>query len=62
MTDAALVLNVGSSSVKFALYGVPALELLCRGGVEAIGTGRARFAASGPRAGDLDGGAPVGRD
>jgi len=53
MTRAVLVLNVGSSSVKFALHAMPALTLLCRGSVDAIGTERARLRASGPRAGDL---------
>jgi acetate kinase len=62
MTDAALVLNVGSSSVKFALYAMPALEVLCRGGIEAIGTERAKFAAAGPRAADLEGVVPLGGD
>jgi acetate kinase len=62
MTEAALVLNVGSSSVKFALYAMPALDLLCRGGIDAIGTGRAKFAAAGPRAADLEGASPLGRD
>ena len=62
MTDAALVLNVGSSSVKFALYAMPSLELLCRGGVEAIGSERAKLTVTGPRAAGLEGAAPLGGD
>src|SRR5690242_18977703 len=62
MTEAALVLNVGSSSVKFALYAMPALELLCRGGVDAIGTDRAKLGVAGPRAADLEGASPLGAD
>jgi len=62
MTEAALVLNVGSSSVKFALYAMPALDLLCRGGIDAIGTDRAKFAVAGPRAADLEGASPLGSD
>jgi len=62
MTEAALVLNVGSSSVKFALFAMPSLEVLCRGGVEAIGTDRAKFSAKGPRAGDLESASPAGSD
>ena len=53
MTDAVLVFNVGSSSVKFALYVVKTLDLLCRGSVEAVGTERARFRIAGPRANDI---------
>jgi acetate kinase len=62
MTDAALVLNVGSSSVKFALYAMPSLALLCRGGAESIGSNRAKFQADGPRARDLEGASPLGGD
>lgn len=41
--DAAiLVLNAGSSSVKFALFAAGTLKPLCRGGIEGIGS-RARF-------------------
>ncbi|CAO4179440.1 Acetate kinase [Methylorubrum populi] len=39
---AILVLNAGSSSVKFALFAADSLQLLCRGGIEGIGS-RARF-------------------
>ena len=53
MTDAVLVLNVGSSSVKFALHAMPALTLICRGSVDAIGTERAKLRVSGPRADDF---------
>jgi acetate kinase len=45
MTQAFLVLNAGSSSIKFALYDL-ALALLCRGEVEEIGG--ARMTTSGP--------------
>lgn len=62
MTDAAIVLNVGSSSVKFALYAMPALDVLCRGGIEAIGTSRATFSVEGPRAHDLEGASPLADD
>lgn len=38
MADAILILNAGSSSLKFSVYvGAPRLELLCRGQVEPIG-------------------------
>ena len=49
--DAAiLVLNAGSSSVKFALFAAEGLQPLCRGGIEGIGS-RARFGgATGARA------------
>ncbi len=40
--DAILVLNAGSSSVKFALFAADTLLPLCRGGIEGIGS-RARF-------------------
>lgn len=46
MTEAILVLNAGSSSLKFALYERQALALLCRGEIEEIG--RAALLASGP--------------
>jgi acetate kinase len=56
MTDAVLVFNVGSSSVKFALYGVAALDLVCRGSIENVGATAATLrAAEGPRGADLDG-------
>lgn len=47
MTEAILVLNAGSSSIKFALYDL-APRLLCRGEIEEIG--RPHMLASGPLA------------
>jgi acetate kinase len=47
MTAAILVLNAGSSSLKFALYGAAQLDVLCKGHIEAIGYD-ATFKASGP--------------
>jgi acetate kinase len=58
MTDAVLALNVGSSSVKFGLYATPALDPLCRGVVENIGSARAALKTSGTRGADLAGAAP----
>ncbi len=58
MTSAVLVLNVGSSSVKFALYDLHSADALCRGGVDALGTARAGFQASGARAATLAGARP----
>ena len=57
--DAAiLVLNAGSSSVKFALFAADTLQPLCRGGIEGIG-GRARFGgATGAQAHLFEGGLP----
>ncbi|MDV2987515.1 UNVERIFIED_CONTAM: acetate/propionate family kinase [Methylobacteriaceae bacterium AG10] len=57
--DAAiLVLNAGSSSVKFALFAAGTLQPLCRGGIEGIG-GRARFGgAVGAQAHLFEGGLP----
>ncbi|MBB2964604.1 acetate/propionate family kinase [Methylobacterium sp. R2-1] len=54
--DAAiLVLNAGSSSVKFALFQADTLEPLCRGGIEGIGS-RAQFGgAAGAKAHLFDG-------
>ena len=52
MTQAILVLNLGSSSLKFALYEAGRLDVLCRGGIGGIG-GDLRFDVSGPRAGTL---------
>ncbi|HEY6985870.1 MAG TPA: acetate/propionate family kinase [Rhodanobacteraceae bacterium] len=49
MTDAVLVLNVGSSSVKFALYALPSLDPLCRGGIDSVGTERIRLRVAGIR-------------
>ncbi len=36
--SAIAVLNAGSSSIKFALYGLPDLEVLLHGQVEGLGT------------------------
>jgi acetate kinase len=44
-----LVLNVGSSSIKFALYGAGQLDVICRGGIEGIGRG-AKFKVTGTQA------------
>ena len=49
MSAAILVINAGSSSVKFALYDQPTLVPLCRGEIEDIGD-RAHVNASGPLA------------
>lgn len=38
MKHAILVVNAGSSSIKFGVYAVPALEVLCRGKISNIGT------------------------
>ncbi|HEU0220608.1 MAG TPA: acetate/propionate family kinase [Paracoccaceae bacterium] len=61
MTAAILVLNAGSSSLKFGLYERGSLAMLCRGGVGGIGEGP-DFAAAGRRAGDLGTGEPEGSD
>lgn len=54
MDAAILVLNAGSSSVKFALFRADDLAPLCRGGIEGIG-GTAQFGgAKGPEAGLFD--------
>lgn len=58
MTDAVLVLNVGSSSVKFALYALPSLDILVRGGIVAVGGERPELTATGPRSDALAGTAP----
>lgn len=47
MTDAILVLNVGSSSLKFALYAFEKLESLCRGHIENVGEGASAISVSG---------------
>lgn len=51
MDDAVLVINAGSSSVKFALFRAETLEPLCRGGIEGIGSRAAFGGAKGPEAG-----------
>lgn len=49
MTEAILVLNAGSSSIKFGLYtAADSLDLLWRGQVEAIGSAQARLLANQP--------------
>jgi len=55
MSEAILVLNVGSSSIKFALYRFDTIEILCRGHVERIGAGAVTLEASGPLASVFDG-------
>jgi acetate kinase len=62
MTDAVLVLNVGSSSVKFALYALASLDSLCRGGIDAIGTERAAIRIAGERSDALAGAKPPAGD
>lgn len=61
--DAAiLVLNAGSSSVKFALFAAGTLKPLCRGGIEGIGS-RARFGgAVGTQAHLFEGNLPEASD
>lgn len=63
LKDAAiLVLNAGSSSVKFALFATGTLEPLCRGGIEGIGS-RARFGgAVGAQAHLFEGSLPEASD
>jgi acetate kinase len=62
MSQSALVLNVGSSSVKFALYELADLAPICRGTVDGIGSGRMSFNASGPRSAELAGAKPAARE
>jgi acetate kinase len=52
MTNAILVLNAGSSSLKFGLYETGALTLLCRGHIGGIGA-TLDFSADGPRGGEI---------
>jgi len=52
MIPAILVLNAGSSSIKFALYGAELLDVHCRGQIDGI-AGTPRFVARGPRATQL---------
>ena len=49
MTEAILVLNVGSSSLKFAVFGAAQLDVLCRGGIDGIGRAP-QFFVHGPQA------------
>lgn len=53
MIEAILVLNVGSSSIKFAVYIADTLERLCRGYVADIGDEDASAHVDGPRAADF---------
>ena len=53
MKEAILVLNVGSSSIKFAVYVAGTLEVLCRGRLEDIGGDRAGVYVEGPCAPDF---------
>ncbi|HMN38790.1 MAG TPA: acetate/propionate family kinase [Hyphomicrobium sp.] len=46
MTRAVLVLNAGSSSIKFAIYEVDELAVLCSGQIDGIGAAQ-RFTATG---------------
>lgn len=57
MTAAILVLNAGSSSLKFALYEPDGIALLCRGTISAIG-GDANLAVTGPEQALLEGRRP----
>lgn len=58
MTEALLVLNVGSSSIKLALYAREHLALLCRGHVEALGATTQSAAWSGALGTKLEGTLP----
>jgi len=53
MIEAILVLNVGSSSIKFALYVAGTLERLCRGHIENIGDDGVAAHVEGTRAADF---------
>jgi acetate kinase len=56
MIDANLVLNAGSSSLKFALFETATLAPLLRGGLDALGASPAsRLNASGPLASSFNG-------
>jgi acetate kinase len=56
MIDANLVLNAGSSSLKFALFETATLAPLLRGGLDALGASSAsRLNASGPLASSFNG-------
>ena len=58
MTQALLVLNVGSSSIKFALYAGDDLAQLCRGHIDALGSSAQNTAWTGTLAARLDGARP----
>jgi acetate kinase len=61
MTDDILALNVGSSSLRFALFDAADLALRLRGHVD-FGHTHSRTSLSGPLAGDLGGFAATGQD
>ena len=61
MSPTILVLNAGSSSLKFALYAAGTAEILCRGGVSGIGSA-VKVAATGAEASFLDAAPPVAHD
>lgn len=61
MNVAILILNAGSSSLKFALYEPERLEVLCRGSIDAIG-GKAGLKVSGPETGIFDLSGPPPQD
>lgn len=58
MTPTILVLNAGSSSIKFALYEAGTAHRLCRGGVSGIGC-EAKVDVSGTETFFLDGAPPI---
>jgi acetate kinase len=59
MTDAILVLNAGSSSLKFALFEAASLEPLLRGGLDPLGSPSApKLSASGSLAASLSSTSP----
>ena len=53
MTEAILVLNIGSSSIKFAIYVAGTLELLCGGHIDGIASSDVAVRIEGPRAADF---------
>jgi len=58
MTEALLVLNAGSSSIKFALYACVQLLPLCRGHIDALGTAEQSATWSGALAAKFEGARP----
>ena len=61
MTDDILALNVGSSSLRFALFDAADLALRLRGHVD-FGHAHSRTSLSGPLAGELSGFVATGQD
>jgi acetate kinase len=59
MSEALLVINAGSSSIRCAVYARGSLEPLVRGHVEAIGSAQQRVTWSGPKADACDNDAPA---